>query len=47
MASLLPNIVNNAVEGIHKIKCKYGNGNRKRVESNTNIASPVLNTHAL
>ena len=30
MASLLFNLVNNLVEGIHKIKCKYGQDNKKR-----------------
>ena len=29
MASSLPNLVNNLVEGIHKIKCKYGSNNKK------------------
>ena len=29
MARLLSNIVNNLAEGIHKIKCKYGNSNKK------------------
>ena len=29
MASSLSNLVNNLSEGIHKIKCKYGHGNKK------------------
>ena len=29
MVSLLPNLANNLVEGIHKIKCKYGLDNKK------------------
>ena len=29
MASLLSNLVNNLDEGIHKIKFKYGNDNKK------------------
>ena len=29
MASLLPNLVNNLSEGIHKIKCKYGHDDKK------------------
>ena len=29
MASLLPNLMNNLAEGIHKIKCKYGQDDEK------------------
>ena len=29
MASSLSNLVNNPCEGIHRIKCKYGRGNKK------------------
>ena len=29
MVSSLPNLANNLVEGIHKIKCKYGLDNKK------------------
>ena len=29
MASSLSNLVNNPSEGIHRIKCKYGRGNKK------------------
>ena len=29
MASSLSNLVNNLAEGIHRIKCKYGQGDRK------------------
>ena len=29
MATSLSNLVNNLFERIHKIKCKYGNGNKK------------------
>ena len=29
MASSLSNLVNNPSEGIHKIKCKYGQGDKK------------------
>ena len=29
MASSLSNFVNNLAEGIHKIKCKYGYGDKK------------------
>ena len=29
MASSLPNLVNNLSEGIHRIKCKLGHGDKK------------------
>ena len=29
MVSLLSNLVNNPSEGIHRIKCKFGNNNKK------------------
>ena len=29
MASLLPNLVNNVSQGIHKTKCKYGHDDKK------------------
>ena len=46
-ASSLPNLVNDLVEEIHRIKCKYGynNKNLKVVELNINIATAFLNTH--
>ena len=51
MANLLPNLVNNLAEGIHKIKCKYGHDDNfqkvKLLELNIKIANPFLNTQTL
>ena len=46
MASSLLNLVNNFAEGIHKIKCKYGNDDKnvKLVEFNTKFVSAFSNT---
>ena len=34
MASSLPNLVVNLTEGIHKIKCKYGNKKSEKCKIN-------------
>ena len=45
MVSLLSNLVDNLAEGIHKVKCKYGDDKKtvKRVKLNTNILTAALN----
>ena len=42
MASSLSNLVNNASEGIHRNKCKFGH-----VETNISIAAVFFNTRIL
>ena len=47
MASLLSNFVNNLSEGIHKIKCKYRNDDKKCetcIIKYISIATVFLNT---
>ena len=49
MATLLSNLLNNLSEGIHKIKCKYRHGDKKKKNAkpaalNINIATVFLNT---
>ena len=49
MASSLSNLVNNFSEGIHRIKCKFGDEekNVKLVELNISIATAFLNIKTL
>ena len=49
MASSLSNLVNNLSEGIHRIKHKYGYGDKKvkLAELNISIATVFLNTQIL
>ena len=49
MVSSLSNLVNNLAKEIHKVKCKYGQGNKnaKRVKLNAKIVSVVLNIKTL
>ena len=49
MASSLSNLANNLSEGIHKIKCKYGQAgkNVKLVELNISTVTAFLNIEAL
>ena len=49
MASSLSNLVNNFSEGIHRIKCKFGDEekNVKLVELNISIATVFLNIKTL
>ena len=49
MASSLANLVNNLSEGIHKIKCKYGDNdqNVKLSKLNISIATVFLNLQTL
>ena len=49
MASLLLSLANNLAEGIHRIKYKYGEDNKKceHKELNTKIASGFLNIQTL
>ena len=45
MASSLSNLVDNCAEGFHKIKCKYGHGQKLRVLSwihNSNISHNIM-----
>ena len=46
MAISLSNLVNNLSEGIHEIKCKYGQHDKK-CETYINIATGFLNTQTL
>ena len=46
MAISLSNIINNLSEGIHEIKCKYGQHDKK-CETCINIATVFLNTQTL
>ena len=52
MASSLSSFVNNLSEGLHRIKCKLGNDDRKcetcgNVEINASIVTVFLNTKTL
>ena len=49
VASSVRNLVNNLTEGIHKITCKYGQGDKnvKLAQFNINIATVFLNRHTL
>ena len=50
MASLLPNLVNNLSEGIHRTKCKFEHDDKKNVklvELNISIVTVFLNIKTL
>ena len=49
MASSLSNSIDNLAEGIHKIKCKYGYGDKnvKNTQLNTKIGNAILNMQTL
>ena len=49
VASSLSNSIDNLAEGIHKIKCKYGYGDKnvKNTELNTKIGNAILNMQML